>query len=184
MFTNYSMALSGKFSCSFTAHEGRGAILQGLELLVFLADQAEALELLLAGIKYGYKRRLGALKGIIRDSSLGISHAKRESRCRLPIKVVCGGIAAINDPMAAQRALLAPSTISGCPGKSPESRQDRHNWNTTSSHPQPAVEPRQFPPPRHHSHCDTHGTTGISLRSVKYFFICILFYGNKYVGVF
>ena len=73
------MASSRKFfSCEFSAHEGRGAILRGLESLVSLADQAEELEQLLAGLKERNERRLRALKGIIRDTSLGISHAKQD----------------------------------------------------------------------------------------------------------
>ena len=54
-----SMA-SRKFCCSdsFTAHEGRGAHLRGLEPLGPLADQAEALKLILAGLKYRYECRI------------------------------------------------------------------------------------------------------------------------------
>ena len=99
-----------KFSCSFTAHEGSGAHSDGQEPLVSFADQVKGLELLLAGIRTRYERRLGALLEGIRDKPKGNEHAKRVEGCQLGLKVVCGGIAAIYDPMAAQAALLAPCT--------------------------------------------------------------------------
>ena len=123
---DYTMCAGKLCSSLFTAHEGRGAHHRGLEPLVSLADQAKALELLLAGLKERYERRLGALMDRVKACSEGNTHAKRVEGCQLSLKVVCGGIVADNDPSAAQESFLAPSSSSGCPEKNSEPPQDRH----------------------------------------------------------
>ena len=69
------------YSCKFTAHEGRGAILRGLESLVSLADQAKMLEHLLAGLRKRNERQSGALNERVQDLSKGNEHAKRVEGC-------------------------------------------------------------------------------------------------------